>query len=55
MQTEIDSKKDVGISTVTGKSFDLLKLLKPYFNANGDICMYLTLYERKVAQMEIDK
>lgn len=41
--------------TRTGISFDLLKLLKPYDNANGGICMYFTLCEKQVSQMEISK
>lgn len=50
IQTEIDSHKDVEISAPkagTGKSFVLLKLFKPYDNAKGDICMYLTYIRDK--------
>lgn len=48
-QAEIDTQKDVEITapkTGTCKNFDLLKLLNHYNSANGDICMFLLLYEK---------
>lgn len=51
MLAKIDSQKDMKISalkTGTRKRFDLLKLLKNFDNANGDIYMYLALYWTQV-------